>query len=118
MAAHPEADSLRSVSWPVQTPYKMWRNAGPYLEPLLRVEGVAEPYNEPRQSLPDVWWQNGYVDIVRARTVLDLGSMTGQRILAFPVDEPIVELDYEESIAEAERLLLAGAKGRPPRHPS
>jgi len=116
--ADPEADSLRSVSWPVQTPYKMWRREGPYLEPLLRVEGVREPYNEPRQSLPEVWWQNGYVDIVRARVVLESHSMTGERILAFPVPEPIVELDYEESIADAERLLLEGAAEGPPRHPS
>jgi CMP-N,N'-diacetyllegionaminic acid synthase len=115
---HPEADSLRAVSWPVQTPYKMWRRAGPYLEPLLHVDGVPEPYNMPRQSLPEVWWQNGYVDIVRARVVLDRDSMTGERILAFPVTEPVVELDYEENVAEVERLLLEGGAAGPPRHPS
>ena len=39
---HPEADSLRSVTWPEQTPYKMWRQRDGYLEPLLRIEGTPE----------------------------------------------------------------------------
>ena len=35
MLDHPEADSLRSVSAPIQTPYKMWRMEHGYLQPLL-----------------------------------------------------------------------------------
>jgi CMP-N,N'-diacetyllegionaminic acid synthase len=120
MLDDPDADSLRSVSRPLQSPYKMWRIEDGLLEPLVSVPGTDEPYNEPRQSLPAVWWQNGVVDVVRARTVLELGSMTGRRILAFRVEGPVVELDYEDSIPAAERLLLADA-GEPSgveRHPS
>jgi N-acylneuraminate cytidylyltransferase len=99
----------------------MWRRNGAYLEPLLEVEGVAEPFNGPRQRLPEVWWQNGYVDIVRPHVVLERNSMSGDAILAFPIDEPIVELDYPESLAEAERTLMSPSladSSRYPRYPS
>src|SRR5205823_14343480 len=62
LAGDPEADSLRSVSWPVQTPYKMWRIEEGYLQPLLELSGTPDAHSLPRQRLPEVWWQNGYVD--------------------------------------------------------
>ena len=120
LAADPSADSLRSVSAPEQTPYKMWRVAGGYLEPLLEVEGLPDAHSRPRQLLPEVWWQNGYVDVVRTQTILELESMTGVRILPFVVDEPTVEIDYEDALKRAEEL-LRGASGEPPsvpRHPA
>jgi len=114
MLSHPEADSLRSVSWPFQTPYKMWRIVDGYLQPLLRLEGVAEPYCMSRQSLPEVYWQNGYVDIVRSRIILELGMMCGHRILPFVIREPVLEIDYEDSIAEVERALIQLQQGQWP----
>ena len=120
LAADATADSLRSVSWPAQTPYKMWRIAGGYLEPLLEADGVAEAYSLPRQDLPEVWWQNGYVDVIRPRTILELGSMAGERVLPFVVEEPVVEIDYEDALERAERL-LRGEAPEPsaiPRHPA
>jgi len=117
----PEADSLRSVSWPKQTPYKMWRVEGRYLAPLVEVAGVPDAHSRPRQSLPEVWWQNGYVDVVRPRTVLELGSMTGERVLPFVVQDPFVEIDYADAFAAAEELLRRGDEDeREPevRHPA
>jgi N-acylneuraminate cytidylyltransferase len=107
----PDADSLRSVSWPEQTPYKMWRLAGRYLEPLVSVPGLADAHSLPRQSLPEVWWQNGYVDVVRPRTVLELGSMTGRRVLPFVVEAEL-EIDHEEDLRRVEELLREAV--RPP----
>lgn len=119
IAADPSADSLRSVSWPEQTPYKMWRVAGGYLEPILEVEGVPDAHSRPRQLLPEIWWQNGYVDVIRPRTILELDSMTGRRILPFVVDEPIVDIDYEDALMRAEALLAGAPSGRSgPRHPA
>jgi CMP-N,N'-diacetyllegionaminic acid synthase len=105
MLEHPEADALRSISAPVQTPYKMWRIEDGYLRPLVTVPGVAESYCAPRQSLPDVWWQNGYVDIIRPRSILELGLMCGHTVLPFVVDEPILEIDYAESLPLVEEAL-------------
>ncbi len=114
MLNHPEADSLRSVSWPIQTPYKMWRMVDGYLQPLLRVKGMAEPYCMPRQSLPEVYWQNGYVDIVRPHVVLELGMMCGNKILPFVVREPVLEIDYEDSIPRVEEALIKLQQGQWP----
>lgn len=114
MLAHPQADALRSVSWPEHTPYKMWRIKGEYLEPLLSVEGMTESYCQPRQVLPEVYWQNGYVDIVRPRTILDMNLMCGRKILAFVVSEPIYEIDYEEAIPEVEEALRRLQRGEDP----
>lgn len=111
---HPKADSLRSVSQPVQTPYKMWRIVDGYLEPIVRIEGVPESYCLPRQTLPPVHWQNGYVDIVRPRAVLELGMMCGHSILPFVVNEPLLEIDYEDNIPHVEAALLKLRKGRWP----
>ena len=113
MLKHPEADSLRSVRSASQTPYKMWRIESGYLRSLLSVEGVPEPHSMPRQKLPKVYWQNGYVDIVRPRTVLELNRMAGNRILPFVVEEPILELDYPEDVKEVESALIALREGRP-----
>ena len=119
IAADRSADSLRSVSWPQQTPYKMWRIDNGYLVPLLVVPGVTDAHSMPRQVLPEIWWQSGLVDVIRPRTILDLGSMAGERILPFVVDEPIVDIDYEDALVRAEQLLASAPDepGRVRRHP-
>jgi CMP-N,N'-diacetyllegionaminic acid synthase len=114
LLSHPDADSLRSVTMPAETPYKMWTIADGFLEPLLRVDGVDEPHSLPRQSLPRVFWQNGYVDVIRPHVILDHGRMAGRRILPFIVDEPVLELDYPESIPAVEAALMRLRDGEPP----
>ena len=119
IAVDRSTDSLRSVSWPQQTPYKMWRIDNGYLVPLLTVPGVMDAHSMPRQVLPEIWWQSGLVDVIRPRTILDLGSMAGERILPFVVDEPIVDIDYEDALVRAEQLLASATDepGRVRRHP-
>lgn len=111
MLDHPEADSLRSISWPTQTPYKMWRIENGNLERLLHVDGLPDACSMARQMLPEVFWQNGYVDIIRPRTILDHGMMTGDRVLPFVINDPIYELDYPESIPGLEAALERLAAG-------
>lgn len=112
LAAHPEADSLRAVRKAVFTPYKMWRLGDEgFLVPLLTIEGMPDPYNMPRDILPPVLQQDGYVDITRPRTVFEQGTTTGRRILPFPVDdEPEVDIDFPLDLEEAERMLVAHEK--------
>ncbi len=125
-AAHPEADSLRSVLLADRTPFKMWRmDADGYLVPVAFLEGVAEPYNMPRQSLPLVYWQSGYIDITRPRVIRETNSTTGRRILSFLIEgEEHVDIDYEDAIARAEALLAGddpdekGTQKAGPRYPS
>lgn len=105
-AGRPDADSLRAVRPACFTPYKMWMTgADGLLTPLLQLDGVEAPYNMPRDALPKVVQQDGYVDITRPRTIFEQGSTTGRRILSFFVDEPVVDIDYEHELVAAEQLL-------------
>lgn len=101
---NPDADSLRAVCYPRQTPYKMWRKKGRYLEPLLEYKKFKEPYNMPRQVLPKVLYQHGYVDMVRAEVILKYKLMSGKKIFPF-FCENLVDIDYPEDLILAEKLL-------------
>ena len=106
---HPDADSIRTVCVPFQNPYKMWQiGPGGWMRPLLEI-GDPEPYNLPRQMLPDVYWQTGYVDVVWAQTILNKNSMTGRRILPLIIDaSEWIDIDSADDWRRAERLLESG----------
>ena len=124
MLESPQADALRSVGTAEQTPYKMWRIEGSLLRPLIELPGYPEAHSMPRQKLPVAYWQNGYVDIVRPRTILELESMTGRVVLPFVVEGKIHELDYLDQIPALEAAVKAWMAGEAPalagepRHPS
>ncbi len=102
----PDADAVRTVCTPFQNPFKMWR-IGPdgLMQPLLSTE-FSEPYNMPRQALPDVFWQTGYVDAAWADTIMLKNSMTGQNILPLVIDPgDWIDIDSPDDWRRAERLL-------------
>jgi len=92
--AHPEADSVRSVSLVSQHPQKMWRIVRGRLVPWVTSNGVRETYNLPRQRLGHVYIHNGVVDAIRARTILQKRSMTGRRVLPL-ITQPEVSVDID-----------------------
>ena len=105
-AAAADADSLRSVKLAALSPYKMWRlDEQGYALPVATLEEIPEPFNMPRQSLPLVYWQDCYVDITRPEVVFEQRSTSGRRILPFLIEEECVDIDYEDEILSAERLL-------------
>lgn len=107
---HPEADSLRVVTPSFHTPYKMWRldEAGTYLNPLLTLENTPDSYNQPRQSLPTVYWQIGTLDVIRPRAILEKGSMSGEQILAYVVSqEQAIDIDDLASFQRAEAYIAS-----------
>jgi N-acylneuraminate cytidylyltransferase len=63
----------------------------------------------PRQLLPEVFWQTGYVDAAWADTILQNGSMTGERILPLIIDpSEWIDIDSPDDWRRAERLLESG----------
>jgi CMP-N,N'-diacetyllegionaminic acid synthase len=112
LTEHPEADAVRSVSPALQTPYKMWGIApNGFLQPLLRLDNTVDCQSLPRQQLPQVYWQNGYVDVIRPRAVLEKNSMWGECVLPFIVEETLFELDYPEDIPAIEEALRRNGDG-------
>jgi CMP-N,N'-diacetyllegionaminic acid synthase len=112
--AQPEADALRSVQMAKQNPYKMWFIENGLLKPILQLEGIAEPYNMPRQKLPKTYWQNGTLDITRPKTVLEKKSTMGEKIIAFEINDLAYDLDYLEDIPEIEKALELLEQGDQP----
>ncbi len=111
LLAHPDADCVRGVVPAGQNPHKMWRFTGENqpMRPLLQVAGIAEPYNAPRQILPPVYWQTGHIDAIRALTVSQKKSLTGDVIYPLMID-PIytVDIDNLSDWAKYEALALSG----------
>jgi CMP-N-acetylneuraminic acid synthetase len=109
LVENPGADSVRTVCVPFQNPYKMWRiGSDGFMAPLVET-GHPEPYNMPRQALPEVYWQTGYVDATWADTLRIKNSMTGDRILPLIIGaEEWIDIDSPDDWRRAERLLESG----------
>ena len=124
----PQVDSVRGVVPSGQNPYKMWKidpNSG-LMEVLLKVEGIEEPYNSSRQSLPDTYWQTGHIDVIRTNVILDQKSMSGGKIKPIHIHPDFtVDLDKPADWQKAEwqvwygdlEMVTPGNKRRPiPEH--
>lgn len=110
LLAEPGADALRSVHQVHESPYKMWRLEMGLLQPLLRLAGIPDAHSVARQRLPSVYLQNGYVDVIRSRTILEMGSICGRKILPFVTTGPVPDLDFIEQIPAVQRAVEATAR--------
>ena len=102
------ADSLRIVTPAPCTPYKMWtiNKDNEFMEPLLTLKDVKEPYNEPRQRLPKTYWQVGILDVIRTNTILEKKSLSGDKILSHIVpNEFSVDIDDMQSFKKAAEVI-------------
>jgi N-acylneuraminate cytidylyltransferase len=107
---HPEADSVRGVVPSGQNPYKMWRiNSTGRMVPLLQVEGLLEPYNSPRQALPQTYWQTGHIDAIRTSVIFEKNSLSGDVILPLVIDgRYTIDIDTLKDWERAEALVALG----------
>ena len=111
LVEHPEVNSVRSVSTPPQTPFKMWLVKGRArpMQPLLKMlyprlfRRKIKPFALPRQALPRVFVQNGYFQMFWPKTLLEKVSMFGDRVLPFVVpDDLYTEFDSMKDLKHAE----------------
>ncbi len=92
---NPEADSLRSISEASENPYKMWHLGDTYIKPIINSE-LREAYNHPRQDLPESYWHNGVLDIVKTSCLEKKNSISGDNILPLiTLSEYSIDLDDE-----------------------
>ena len=109
MLNNKEADSLRIVTPSPITPYKMWTLTDEEhpMSPLLSIIGVNEPYNEPRQRLPQTYWQIGTLDVIRPHVITEQHSMSGNVIMPYIVDNIFaIDIDELSSFQKAEEVIL------------
>jgi CMP-N-acetylneuraminic acid synthetase len=109
LLAHPEADAIRTVCEPFQNPFKVWQiDPDGFMKPLIQTS-YPEAYNMPRQLLPEVYWQTGYVDAAWRDTILEKNSMTGERILPLVIPPcDWIDIDSADDWRRAERMLEGG----------
>lgn len=106
------ADSLRVITESPLTPYKMWvlNTNTEMLEPLLQLQNITEPFNQPRQKLPLVYWQVGTLDVIRTSTLSEKNSMSGTKILPYIIDKKYaVDIDDVNSFYKAEEIIRNSA---------
>lgn len=103
----PDIDCVRSITRAPVTPYKMWKKTSSNkILPLLTLDNISEPYNSPRQILPDVYVQTGHFDILRVKSLRESSSVTGTRIYGYEVpSETYLDIDKPIDLLVAEASL-------------
>jgi len=97
---------IRSISRAEQTPYKMWK----YKEgqELQRVLGEMEDsmHDYPRQNLPVVYWQDGYVDCLRKCFLSDIKCQVHEiRMGGIVSPKNEIDVDYPDEFLEQQKLM-------------
>ncbi len=108
----PPCDAVMSVHETHDHPYKIWKPVGGgFMEPFLSAErtGMRDAARTRRQDLPTAWRHDGAVNVIAPATILEKGSMNGERVKALVIDEDsALNIDTLRDFALAELLL----KGR------
>uniref|UniRef100_A0A6C0AY19 Cytidylyltransferase n=1 Tax=viral metagenome TaxID=1070528 RepID=A0A6C0AY19_9ZZZZ len=97
-------DSLRTVVPFEKSPYKMYTiNNDNNLIPLFKeVNGISEPYNQPRQILPQCYLHNGYIDIFNTK-IINNGTISGEKIYPYIMSKnDTIDIDSNEDWIKAE----------------
>ncbi|MFI5172876.1 MAG: cytidylyltransferase domain-containing protein [Chitinophagales bacterium] len=104
-----DADSIRVITESPITPFKMWvlnKNNDEAMEPLVHLQDLNEPFNQPRQKLPMVYWQVGTLDVIKTNIITEGKSMSGNKILPYIIDKKFaIDIDDVTSFYKAEEVI-------------
>ena len=90
---NPEIDTVRSIEPAATTPYKMWhQDDRDFLEPVCTAPEVPFAHSMPKQLLPDVYWQNAHLDIIR-KDVLLSNRIVGDKIYGYRTVGGLPDID-------------------------
>ncbi|TGL10760.1 cytidylyltransferase domain-containing protein [Leptospira meyeri] len=93
-----EATALRSAHLCSESPFKWFRkNDQGYLAALTSDETSLDRFNLPRQSYPDVYIPDGYVDVVKSSFVLNTELFHGNKVIGY-VSPACTEVDSPEEL--------------------
>ena len=89
-----KADSVRCIAPAKETAYKMWRaHSDGTISPVLC--DIQEAYNMPRQALPQLYYQNACIDVIRTEVITKGHSMSGKKIIGYKMEDNF-DIDTEE----------------------
>lgn len=119
--SRPGADSLRAVRRVTEHPGKMWVLRGDVMQPLLPLSPQDRPWHSQQfAALPEVYVQNGSLEIAWSRVALDGGTIAGQVVIpwisdahdGFDINRP-EDWDHAVALIRCGRTSLP-AMDRPP----
>lgn len=114
----PDLDSVRTVTEVLHPPFKMWyRSENGLLSPVAPLPHVKDPWNEPRQRLPQTYIQTANIDVVRASVITGKRSMTGDRIYGY-VETGFFDIDTEAELEKVATAMQPAVAQRPTPAPS
>lgn len=97
LISNPSATSVRAVRSSTEHPYRVWMRSetSGSISPLLSHLPQTEPFNIPRQLLPDnYFFQSGEIEVTRKSTLL-LGSFSGDNVYPLVIDSINPDIDTE-----------------------
>ena len=98
-----KATSLRSGHLASESPYKWFATDNEGYFKSFNDRMTPDDANMPRQTFPDVYVPNGYIDIIKSNTILSDGLLLGNKMLVFKT--PIChEIDTIEDFKYLEYL--------------
>lgn len=100
----PKATSLRSSHLSSNTPFK-WFSLKDEFYNTISNEVTLEDVNKPRQSFPDTYIPNGYIDIIKPEFLYKNDSLYGDKILSY-ITPTTFEVDTMEEFEYLEYLTL------------
>jgi N-acylneuraminate cytidylyltransferase len=84
LISRPAATALRSAHVSPESPFKWFRrNEAGFLTALISDDTSLDKFNLPRQSYPQVYIPDGYVDIVKSTLVMNSGQFHGDKVLGY-----------------------------------
>lgn len=94
----PAATALRSAHVSPESPFKWFRvNDAGFLTGLTSDDTSLDKFNLPRQSYPQVYIPDGYVDIVKSSFVMNSGQFHGDKVLGY-VSPYCTEVDSQDEL--------------------
>ena len=106
--AHPDADSLITVTKSPAHPLKTYKLECEMVSPFVPAElfGLTEASKMPRQALPEAFVQNSCVNVINPKTILEHGSSLGKKVVGIVMSrEDSVNIDDAIDFEIAEMLM-------------
>ena len=97
-----DATSVRSMAKVKEHPYRVWQqNDNKSVKGFVANE--IEPYNIPRQQLPELFFQTGDIEVIRRETIIN-GSVSGPNVYPLIIDhEDMIDIDSQSDFDRAEK---------------
>lgn len=98
MQQDPSADSLRSGHKTTLCPFKwFWQSEDGYFQTINGI--TLDEANGPRQSFPQIYIPDGYVDVLRTQCIVEKNVMHGDKMIAYTSPETI-DVDQVNDLEE------------------